>query len=551
MAAPGNPVEVTVRRGALAGWFADRGVNTKGLAVAVVAAAVALGVGGLSVNRMAELNADLESVNSQQMESLERLGEIRHGIGEAYRGMFLFELGRTVRDPRLSARAKGATADADAAIDEAVAGYRTVAAGSPERAEALTGFTEARQEYRNLRDAAIFGVTPPAGVTVPPPAELENAFTMAERDMNTALAALQELEHAEAAAIAAEAASEYRAARTQIILALVLGLLLAAGAAAWVTRVTRRQLHAVETALEALAEGDLTRVAEVRTRDELGRMAAAVNRAGAAIRQTVTTLSDGARTLGDSSRQLAAVTAQIGASAQEAAAQANLVAAAAGDVSNNVQTVAAGSEEMGSSIRQIAQNANDAAQVAAEAVGVAESTNHTVSKLGESSTEIGNVVKVITSIAEQTNLLALNATIEAARAGEAGKGFAVVANEVKELAQETARATEDISQRVEAIQSDSMNAVAAIADIGRIIGRINDYQLTIASAVEEQTATTGEMSRSVGEAAGGTSDIAANIGGVAEAAQSTTATLAEADRTAAELSRLAEQLQAAVSRFRL
>ena len=191
-------------------------------------------------------------------------------------------------------------------------------------------------------------------------------------------------------------------------------------------------------------------------------------------------------------------------------------------MSKNVTTVSTGTEEMGASIKEIAKSANEAAKVATSAVKVAERTNATVAKLGETSAEIGNVIKVITSIAQQTNLLALNATIEAARAGEAGKGFAVVANEVKELAKQTAKATEDISRKIEAIQGDTKGAVEAIAQIGKIINQINDIQNTIASAVEEQTATTGEISRNVSEAARGSNEIAQNITGVAQAARSTT-----------------------------
>jgi methyl-accepting chemotaxis protein len=189
--------------------------------------------------------------------------------------------------------------------------------------------------------------------------------------------------------------------------------------------------------------------------------------------------------------------------------------------------------------------------VAKNAVSVAHSTNQTVTKLGESSQEIGKVIKVITSIAQQTNLLALNATIEAARAGEAGKGFAVVANEVKELAKQTASATEEIGRKIEAIQLDTKGAVGAIGEIGSIIDQINDISNSIASAVEEQTVTTNEIGRSVAEAARGTGDIARNISGVAEAAHNTTRGASDSQRAAAELSRMAAQLQGVVGRYRL
>jgi methyl-accepting chemotaxis protein len=257
-----------------------------------------------------------------------------------------------------------------------------------------------------------------------------------------------------------------------------------------------------------------------------------------------------ASVVSSSSRQLIDGSKRMALTAEETSSQAAVASSAAEQVSRNLVMVSSATEEMSVSIKEISKSANEAARIASTAVRVAEKTNATVAKLGESSTEIGNVIKVITSIAQQTNLLALNATIEAARAGEAGKGFAVVANEVKELAKQTAKATEDISRKIEAIQTDTKGAVEAIGQIGVIINQISDIQNTIASAVEEQTATTAEIGRNVSEAAQGSNKIAQNISGVAQAARGTLEGVSNSLNSAEELTRLAADLQSVVSSLR-
>jgi methyl-accepting chemotaxis protein len=338
---------------------------------------------------------------------------------------------------------------------------------------------------------------------------------------------------------------------TAILLSVCIGggLLLCLGLFLFGRQLIRR-IGRLDHALGQVVAGDLTVSVDANGGDEIAHMAAGMNRLTDRLRAVFSSINLASSRLAQSATSLEEVAGRVGASAQAASAQAEVVARSAGEVSQNVQAVAAGSEQMGSSIGEISRNANEAARVATGAVAAVESTTGTMSKLGDSSREIGDVVRLITSIAEQTNLLALNATIEAARAGDAGKGFAVVADEVKQLAQETARATEDISRRVETIQEDADQAARAISEVAGVITRINEFQTTIASAVEEQTATTQAINAGVTDAAHGSEQIAQNISGVASAAGHAAASVGEAATNARELTAMSEELAHIVADFR-
>ncbi len=351
------------------------------------------------------------------------------------------------------------------------------------------------------------------------------------------------------------AAVRARSARLEftIFASVVVGILLLIVWGLALVRSVSKALHSMIRMVKDLAqgEGDLTKRLEIVGRDELGELAKWFNTFMDQIHHIISQVSGTAEQVANASEALNLTSQQITANSEETSAQADVVSKAALAVSQNLQTVATGAQEMEGSIKEIAKNATEAARVATSAVKVAESTTTTVSKLGDSSTEIGKVIKVITSIAQQTNLLALNATIEAARAGEAGKGFAVVANEVKELAKETARATEDISRKIEAIQSDTKAAVDAIASISGVINQINDISGTIATAVEEQNATTNEMSRNVNEAAQGGGEITSNIASVAEAAQGTTHGATNTQKAAQQLVEMSAKLRSLVGQFKI
>ena len=311
----------------------------------------------------------------------------------------------------------------------------------------------------------------------------------------------------------------------------------------------RTKVGSILEVVEAASQGDLTREVTVRGTDAIGQMGESFARFLSKLRESIGSIGESAQTLASAAEELTNTSQQMGSTADQTSTQAVAATTTADDVNSNVQTVAAGAEQMTASISEIASNAASAATIATQAVEATRTTNEAVGKLGESSVEIGNVIQVISSIAEQTNLLALNATIEAARAGEAGKGFAVVAHEVKQLAEQTAQATEDISAKVLGIQEDSQGAVASIAEISSVIDEINSISATIASAVEEQSATTSEISRSVQQAAMGTGEISQTITSVAEAATGTSTGATDTQRAADDLALMAESLQQLVDEF--
>ena len=313
----------------------------------------------------------------------------------------------------------------------------------------------------------------------------------------------------------------------------------------------KRPLASLQKTILEMADCKLnTSVENTNLNNEVGEMAKAIQVLQTNLQQSFKAIGANSTSVASSSEELAAVSMQMSSNAEETSAQAKVVADAADRMSSNTQMVATGIEEMSASIREISLSTVQASTVANQAVDVAKSTNETMSKLGKSTMEIGNVLKVISSIAEQTNLLALNATIEAARAGELGKGFAVVANEVKELARQTAKATEEIGGSISVMQADAKGALASIEEITAIINKMNEISGIIASAVEEQAATTAEINRNVSEAATGSTEIAKNIKSVADAAKSTTEGASNSQQAASDLSKIAIELDGAVAKFK-
>ncbi|MFG1606071.1 methyl-accepting chemotaxis protein [Actinoplanes sp. NPDC049265] len=517
--------------------FDNRSLRVKMSAAMLAAILGGLVVGMVGLYTVRQLNHDAEATNEQTIVIETAVGAFAKNVEAFGGGISAAQLYPTLaKDINLGLEAN------KKAINDALGQMRGALAADEGGPEAVAKADRDWQAFLAFITAS--------------PTTAKQDFNAALQQYNTLYGALTADEtalqqHAVAATTARADVAEAHARTAMWVIAgcLAVGVLLSVLIGLRVMNGIRRAVTGVSRLAEGLNQGDLTRTSGVTGGDEMGRMARAMDDAIARLRTDVVQLAGTATTLKDAAGRLSAVSGAVDAAASEASVQAGSVAQAAGTVSDNLNVVSTGAEEMGSSIQEISVSTTEASEVAAKAVEAANTTNTIVSRLGESSNEIATVIKVITSIAEQTNLLALNATIEAARAGEAGKGFAVVAGEVKDLAQETAKATDDISRRVQAIQSDTDSAVTAIGEISAIIERINGIQVTIASAVEEQTATTGEMNRTISDAASGAGDIAAGINGVSQAARRTTETVGDTRRAADELATTADQLKALVGRF--
>ncbi|HKT46118.1 MAG TPA: methyl-accepting chemotaxis protein [Candidatus Acidoferrales bacterium] len=528
-------------------WFMNLKIATKLIFAFLLVLAFTVFLGIFSLQKLAAIEAAVEDLGGNTLQGTRALGDLSGDVATYRR--WEMRLFISINDPKGRQLAEDGLRTSLDALKKRRASYEPMI-DNPEEKRLYETFDKLWAEYMASSDT-FMGLVHSNKVAQASEFLAGPSYNQfhAAADAVTALIDFQKTSSDETMK---EARAHYTSTRFWVISVLsgciVVGLVLGF----WMARLISRPVQEVSEVAKQIAAGDLTgRDVSILSADEIGELGRSISTMQTNIRKMILAIGENAQRVATASEEFSANSQQITANSEETSAQANIVSTATEEVNRNLQTVATSTQEMSATISEIAKNSTEAAKIAGEALKSAQETNNTVAKLGESSAQIGEVIKVITSIAQQTNLLALNATIEAARAGEAGKGFAVVANEVKELAKQTAKATEDISQRIAAIQADTQNAVSAIGRISEVIGKVNDISATIATAVEEQSATTSEMSRNVAEAAKGSGEVARNIMGVAQAAQSTSTGATESNKAAQDLAQMSTQLRELVSQFRV
>jgi methyl-accepting chemotaxis protein len=499
--------------------------------------AMVLGVGMAGWSSSVRIERSAEALYTNNVNAAVQLGEAQSALWELRYGFPQFiavpEQRRAILDAQPALYEK-----IDSAIAEYAAGQRT-----PQERAALVTWNESFTKYREARPRWFELYS--AGRIAEAAEWRAQTTTPFGRDSVDAMTALIDLQKQAAAEQVSTVQGLDQLLFGLIVGALVIGVVLAVV----FSRSLTQRVGRLAQALRRLAAGDLSDRVEDRNRDEIGQMGAAFNQAMDQVGGVIARITQSAGDLSTRAQELSSVSRRMTTDAEQSAVRAATVSSRIEAVTDRVRQVAAGGDAIATSIHDIARNATHARSIVDAGRATAAATNDTIARLGESSAEISEVVKLITTIAGQTNLLALNATIEASRAGEAGKGFAVVAAEVKDLAKETGKATEEIGNKIEAIQASAREVVDAIGRITTIIKEVNEAQSTIAAAVEQQISISAEMARYGADAMTDSGQIAATVAGLTEAARTTNAAAATTEQAAVDLAGMAGELRSLTKEF--